>query len=539
MIRTTLNWTVKNLKAMRDEKETLSFNHPIQRQSAQWTNEQQSLLIHSMLADFPVPSVYVHKMESTETDAKGKHTYSYSVLDGKQRMTTVFSYIDGEFALSEDTPDVTLEDVEYEIAGKYFDDLDEDVQQEILRFKFNIQSFESVSDDTIEEIFFRLNNSSPLTKPQKAKPLMGVDNSIFVNGILDNRFFKEKCNFTKAQLRNSDDMCTLIQCMMLLDYKYRDYQFESISADAVMKYSQYIKGNYPDECRCKLKKIVAFLDNIFYMKEKNLRKVNIPIVFMMADKALSLSISGTNFRRWFMDFFEKHKTEYGQFCSSGSIKREKTLGRIEVMERCFNDYFRTEVDEATEQKGSVENELIETTESTAQGIDSTEEAGQESPDTEQAEASSDEAAEGQADNASNEPSETGELPDSQEADGPGEQENPNASDNEADEQENVGGPDSEADEQETADGSDGDSDRQENSGGSDDEAEQNGEDVSNTQAFSGSDEESFPDGSNDADGSDDIDTESSSVAEDADSKVSTGSHSTFKRAFSMFSLLGN
>ena len=44
MIRTTLNWTVKNLKTMCDEKDTLSFNHPIQRQSSQWDNEQQSLL---------------------------------------------------------------------------------------------------------------------------------------------------------------------------------------------------------------------------------------------------------------------------------------------------------------------------------------------------------------------------------------------------------------------------------------------------------------------------------------------------------------
>lgn len=46
MIRTTLNWTVKNLKTMFDEKNTLSFDHPIQRQSAQWDNMQQSLLIH-------------------------------------------------------------------------------------------------------------------------------------------------------------------------------------------------------------------------------------------------------------------------------------------------------------------------------------------------------------------------------------------------------------------------------------------------------------------------------------------------------------
>lgn len=340
MIRTTLNWTVKNLKSMYDEKETLSFNHPIQRQSAQWDNEQQSLLIHSMLANFPVPAVYVHKTESVEVDAKGKHSYTYSVLDGKQRMTTVFSFINGEYALSEDIPDVEIEDVTYEIAGKYFEDLDEDVQQEILRFRFNIQAFEDVTDEMIEDIFFRLNNSTPLTKSQKARPLMGVENSIFINDILAGRFFTEKCTFSKMQLKRSDDMCTLLQGMMLLDNKYRDYDFSSISADEVMNYSQYIKNNYPDECKDRLKRIIGFLNNVFYMKDKNLKKVNIPILFLIADKALAESITGTNFRRWYNSFFEEHKKEYNLYCSSGSIKKEKTLGRIEIMTRYFDEYFR-------------------------------------------------------------------------------------------------------------------------------------------------------------------------------------------------------
>lgn len=340
MIRTTLNWTVKNLKSMYDEKETLSFNHPIQRQSAQWDNEQQSLLIHSMLANFPVPAVYVHKTESIEVDAKGKHSYTYSVLDGKQRMTTVFSFINGEYALSEDIPDVEIEDVTYEIAGKYFEDLDEDVQQEILRFRFNIQAFEDVTDEMIEDIFFRLNNSTPLTKSQKARPLMGVENSIFINDILAGRFFAEKCTFSKMQLKRSDDMCTLLQGMMLLDNKYRDYDFSSISADEVMNYSQYIKNNYPDECKDRLKRIIGFLNNVFYMKDKNLKKVNIPVLFLIADKALAESITGTNFRRWYNSFFEEHKKEYNLYCSSGSIKKEKTLGRIEIMTRYFDEYFR-------------------------------------------------------------------------------------------------------------------------------------------------------------------------------------------------------
>lgn len=381
MIRTTLNWTVKNLKTMCDEKDTLSFNHPIQRQSAQWDNEQQSLLIHSMLANFPVPSVYVHKMESVESDVKGKHTYSYSVLDGKQRMTTVFSFINGEFSLSENTPDVEIEGEVYEIAGRYFEDLDEDVQQEILRFKFNIQSFEDVTNETIEDIFFRLNNSTPLTKPQKSRPLMGVENSIFVNEILAGRFFREKCCFTPKQLKNSDDMCTLLQGMMLLDNKYREYEYTTISADVVsIQYSKYINGNYPDECRDRLKKIIGFLDNVFYMKDKNLKKVNIPILFLVADEALKQSVSGTNFRRWFYHFFENCKVEYGQYCSSGSVKKEKTLGRINVMMESFYSYFQLQK-EAEQAEDSAETENTAGTELICQEADADNSADAESEHT--------------------------------------------------------------------------------------------------------------------------------------------------------------
>ena len=134
MIKTTLNWTIKNLKHMYDAKETLSFDHPIQRQSAQWSNLQQSLLIHSILANFPVPAIYVQKSDAEEADDKGKTLCKYSVLDGKQRMTTIFSFINGEYALNEETPDAEIEGENYSLAGKTFGELDVDVQQELLRF---------------------------------------------------------------------------------------------------------------------------------------------------------------------------------------------------------------------------------------------------------------------------------------------------------------------------------------------------------------------------------------------------------------------
>lgn len=354
MIRTTLNWTVKNLKSMYDGKHTLQMDHVIQRQSGQWDGDRlkKSLLIHSILANYPVPPVYCLKEAISEKD------YSYSILDGKQRLTTIFDFIDGRYPLDTETPSVTIDDTVYELGGKYFTDLDIECQQELLRFKFTIYGFEDADDDLIEEIFFRLNNSTPLSKPQKAMPLCGVENAKFIKSILSDRFFSEICQFSALQRRKSDDMCTLLQAMMLLDNRYEGYEFSSISADEIMRYAASIKNNYSEEQKNRLYDIIDYLEKVFPEKDKMLKKINIPIVMLAADTAMGdgydpvknlYRVGPMYFRQWFSYFFAECYEEYKQYCSSGSIKKEKTLKRIEIMEASLVGYFELEESDEAEQ----------------------------------------------------------------------------------------------------------------------------------------------------------------------------------------------
>lgn len=375
MIKTTLNWTVKNLKSMYEGKNTLQMDHVIQRQSGQWDGDKlkKSLLVHSILANYPVPPVYCLKEAVSEKD------YSYSILDGKQRITTIFDYIDGRYPLDEETPSVVIDEVTYELGGKYFTDLDTECQQEILRFKFTIYGFEDADDDLIEEIFFRLNNSTPLSKPQKAMPLCGITNAKFIKSILSDRFFTEICQFSAMQRRKSDDMCTLLQAMMLLDSRYCGYEYASISADEIMAYAASIKNNYSDGQKERLFDIIDYLEKVFPEKEKMLKKINIPIVMLCADTAMGKNYDGTKniyrvgpmyFRQWFSYFFEECYGVYKEFCSSGSIKKEKTLKRIETMEGSLKDYFELWEDTGT----SGDSCLTESTE-TSQGTDMAENTG--------------------------------------------------------------------------------------------------------------------------------------------------------------------
>ncbi|GEM_PF-487152 len=361
MIKTTLNWTVKNLKNMYDGKHTLQMDHPIQRQNLQWLDDRlkRSLLIHSILANYPVPPVYCLKEAISEKD------YSYSILDGKQRLTTTFDFIDGRYPLDTETPSVTIDDTVYELGSKYFTDLDVECQQELLRFKFTIYGFEDADDDLIEEIFFRLNNSTPLSKPQKAMPLCGVENAKFIKSILSDRFFSEICQFSALQRRKSDDMCTLLQAMMLLDNKYEGYEFSSISADEIMRYAASIKNNYSEEQKNRLYDIIDYLEKVFPEKDKMLKKINIPIVMLAADTAMGdgydslknlYRVGPMYFRQWFSYFFSECYEEYKLYCSSGSIKKEKTLKRIEIMEASLVKYFELEETGEAEQDTALSKE---------------------------------------------------------------------------------------------------------------------------------------------------------------------------------------
>lgn len=348
MNKTKLSWTVANIEKMHDEKKVLSFDHPIQRKSEQWSDTQKSLLIHSMLANYPVPNIYVLREDSQELDEKNKPVFNYFVMDGKQRLTSVLSYIWGEFPLDENIPAIIIEDVEYQIAGKYFCDLDEPVQYEIKRYKFDIIAFEECSNREIEEIFFRLNNSTPLTKSQVAKAKVGVEIAELINELLTSKFFTTSCNFSKAQLKASDDQKVLIQSMMLLDTNnVPDFELKDFSENSILEYSESIRENYSDKQSNILKSAIQYLTDAFPEKNKQLRKISIPTLVYMADIAEDKEIKPMYFRQWFEFFTEEDELmeDYKTFCSTGSTKLEKVQGRLAVMTKSFCKYHEIEIPE--------------------------------------------------------------------------------------------------------------------------------------------------------------------------------------------------
>ena len=349
MNRTKLTWTVANIEKMYKDKKVLSFDHPIQRKSEIWTNAQKSLLIHSMLANYPVPNIYVLREDSEQVDEKKKPIFNYYVMDGKQRLTSTLSYIWGDFPLDDNIPSITVDETEYEIAGKYFCDLDEPVQFEIRRYKFEIIAFEDCSNREIEEIFFRLNNSTALTKSQIAKAKIGVELAGIVSEILESRFFSVSCSFTGAQLKASDDQRCLLQAMMLLDTNYvSGFELKDFSENSILEYSESIRESYSDKQIVTLRSAIEYLTDAFPEKNKQLKKINIPMLIYLADVAMDAGIVKPMYLRQWWEFFTEEDSlfeDYKLFCSTGSTKLEKVNGRLAVMVKSFCLYHEIELPE--------------------------------------------------------------------------------------------------------------------------------------------------------------------------------------------------
>jgi len=87
--------------------------------------------------------------------------------------TLLFSFINDEWMTHAKTPKVVFEGKEYDISLKKFSELDNDIQSAIMGYRFTSYQLENCTDEEIEETFARLNEGTPLSKIQQARPKMG------------------------------------------------------------------------------------------------------------------------------------------------------------------------------------------------------------------------------------------------------------------------------------------------------------------------------------------------------------------------------
>ena len=119
-----------------------------------WKLKAQSYLIDTILKKMPIPPVYIRYIIDP---AKG--LIKREVVDGQQRIGTIFDYMQGKVQLLK-THNPTY-------AGKVYSQLPEEIQRQFLSYKLGVNMLEGISDEEVLRIFARLNTYTvPLVKQE-------------------------------------------------------------------------------------------------------------------------------------------------------------------------------------------------------------------------------------------------------------------------------------------------------------------------------------------------------------------------------------
>jgi len=124
-----------------------------------WDNKTASRLIESLLLNVPIPTLFFHEIRNG----------CLEVVDGKQRLTSIWSYIQEQFPDAEPFRLSGLEVFE-ELNGAAFSDLSESQQETIKDYAINVHTIAHQSQpEFVFEVFERLNMGSTQLNEQELR----------------------------------------------------------------------------------------------------------------------------------------------------------------------------------------------------------------------------------------------------------------------------------------------------------------------------------------------------------------------------------
>lgn len=330
-------------------KKKLCFDYPIQRESGQWDKQQKALLIDTVLNGYFIPDIYIMK-EGTEDFSP------MSVLDGKQRLTTLYEFSKDGFALPQDMDDVIITDIffddeknpvkeerAYSVCGKKFSGLDPEVQKVFNKFRVSVSLLAGFSDEQIEDQFYRLNNGCTFTKSQKANVLLGTELAGKIKELEQCDFFVNRAVFGNLQRKRGEVTNCILQSMMLIS----GFDYKSFSPNETLRFAEQLNENRDYELIDRTKDLFDDLLCVLppYDKELDkscLKKIHIPILIKNLDtvRKMNTTVTDDEYEAFLLDWFTAGMvcSNYIDFCGHGSTAKVKVEGRIQAMEESLNDF---------------------------------------------------------------------------------------------------------------------------------------------------------------------------------------------------------
>lgn len=127
------------------KRDQLELSPPYQRRSV-WSDKFRSDFVTTVLMNYPCPAIFLFE----EIRADG--SFYYKVVDGKQRLTTLFDFVTDKIPVAEDYPSMA-------IRGRNFSQLDDQDKLSVWRYAFSVEFIEQENESLINDIFNRINKN--------------------------------------------------------------------------------------------------------------------------------------------------------------------------------------------------------------------------------------------------------------------------------------------------------------------------------------------------------------------------------------------
>jgi hypothetical protein len=284
-------------------RSAIDENAPYQREGAVWSLEQQQLFIDTLINGYDVPKIYLHDRRGVVPNQV------YAIVDGKQRLTTIWRFLRDEFPLAPDfrtieanVPDEAAGTVR-PAAGQRYSELDPVWRSALRDTPLAVVLIQRATPDDIEDLFSRLNNGEPLNAAEKRNAI-GGSVARLARELANHPFFTDRLPYGNERHQHLDVATRLL----LLEQTLREDRdgIPDLHADALDRFVRNGRDLSHDE-RERLKEWalvpLSFLARTFRTDDELLsRQAAPPAFYLLARGARAAKVSPTDLRSALADF---------------------------------------------------------------------------------------------------------------------------------------------------------------------------------------------------------------------------------------------
>lgn len=172
-----------------------------------------------MLLDYPAPAIFLFEEVNQNGSTK------YNVVDGKQRLMTIFDFTKNIFPVSEKA---LLND----LRGKYFEELDKETKIKFWNYSFLVEYLPSADESIINNIFDRINRNVARLTAQELRHAkyygLFISSAEELTDYLNELFKNSLPRIAQQSRKQMKDVELTAQLMLLIEEGPKGYNSEEL-----------------------------------------------------------------------------------------------------------------------------------------------------------------------------------------------------------------------------------------------------------------------------------------------------------------------